>query len=328
MLTLPQPVLTQRNQPNFWTTRRSSRCRAAETQGGSDWSMSELTAATRRVQALEAYQQHMQRPDGEIDLLECSLLISQHAHPMLELETCRTQIAELAAGVRAQLPEQAYPMRIMQTISHHLFAQQGFRGNRQDYYSPENSYINCVLERRKGLPITLSLVYMEVAKQLGLSMRGVQLPAHFMIAPEDQDLEILVDPFNGGEICFVQDAEQRLGTIYGFPVRIDPAFVHSRASKPTTRQFLVRLLSNLRLVYQGLRMPEPLLAIIRYLRATQPESTDNLRDEALCLFSLERFRESASALQDYLEREPSAKDRPKAETLLRQIFERIDKAHG
>ena len=67
----------------------------------------------------------------------------------------------------------------------------------QDYYSPENSYMNCVLERRKGLPITLSLVYMEVAKQLGLSMRGVQLPAHFMIAPEDQDLEILVDPFNG-----------------------------------------------------------------------------------------------------------------------------------
>ena len=71
------------------------------------------------------------------------------------------------------------------------------------------------------------------------------------------------DACAGGEICFVQDAEQRLGTIYGFPVRIDPAFVHSRASRPTTRQFLIRLLSNLRLVYQGLRMPDPLLAIIR-----------------------------------------------------------------
>ncbi len=67
----------------------------------------------------------------------------------------------------------------------------------QDYYSPDNSYMNCVLERRKGLPITLSLMYIEVAKQLGLGMRGVQLPGHFMIAPDDQNLEIVVDPFNG-----------------------------------------------------------------------------------------------------------------------------------
>lgn len=146
-----------------------------------------------------------------------------------------------------------------------------------------------MLERRVGIPISLSLVYMEVARRVGLEMLGVSLPGHFMLKPKAQDLEILVDAFNGGEVCFLADAEAKLSLLYGRPVKLDEGFVRRKEQVPI-RAFLGRWLNNLKHLYINNQEPEQTLAVIRMLRATRPDSIEEIRDEGLYLSQTGHFK--------------------------------------
>lgn len=270
----------------------------------------------------------MQRREEEIDVFECALLIAKHAHPDLDGAACRREIEELARGVREGLPEEPVPLRVVQGINTHLFDVHGFRGNTQDYYNPDNSCFNKVLENRTGIPITMALLYSNIAARVGLPMIGLNLPGHFMLTPTDEDVEVLIDAFAGGEVCFLEDAADKLATIYGFQpgrIAINPAVVRDKAAnaiKP--RQFLARMLHNLKQIYQSKGQPENVLAIIQYLRATVPQLTAEIRDEGLCLYALERYPEAAESLQQYLDLEPKATDRTKLQSLLTRM-RRVDK---
>lgn len=311
-----------------------------------------LRVAMRKLQALETYQQLMadstsgpvdkqlQRQAGdtpadvsgkiaadkdEIDVLAAAVLIAQHAYPDLEADSVRQQLDELAAEVEAGLPAGVrYPLRVIKEINRVLYQVHGFTGNSEDYYAPDNSCINRVLDTKRGIPISLSLVYMEVAARVGLPMAGVNLPAHFMIRPQVEGMEWLVDPFNQGELTALEDAEEVLGRLIGYQVKLDPRFVSGDTPPLSARAFLLRLLNNLKQIYITLNMAEDALTIVRYMRATAPAGSlpELQRDEGLCLYGLGRWSEATDALQGFLATSPEQRDADLVETLLAKIRDR------
>jgi regulator of sirC expression with transglutaminase-like and TPR domain len=186
------------------------------------------------------------QPDGEINLARAALYISQIEDRNLDLDRYFHRLDEMAREIEIRLPESRYPLKVIQTIGQYLYDELGFHGNETDYYNPRNSFLSDVIDRRTGIPITLSLVYLEVAKRVNFPMVGIGMPGHFIIRPNFEDAGIFVDPFDRGEVLFVEDCRQKLMNIY----QQDIPFIPPDMLQPVTnRQFLLRMLNNLQAVY-------------------------------------------------------------------------------
>jgi len=289
-----------------------------DTGSGEDLDMQALVAAMQRERALERYREELANPKP--DLLRCAMYIASAEYPELDMEACAAEIDRLAALVEAALPPagQRYPLRVVQAISNVLYTQEGFCGNQVSYYEPENSYINKVLERRTGIPISLSLVYMEVARRVGMPMVGVNIPAHFMIRPDVEGVEVLVDAFQQGEVKYLEEAQELVSGLVGMDVRLDPKFVHGTYTLPA-RTFLMRMLNNIKQLYVASNDVESALRIVRFMRATDPDHAPEVRDEGLCLYALKRYNECAASLTQYLQMAPGADDASMVYALLAKV---------
>ena len=148
-----------------------------------------------------------------LDLAAAALCPAQEVYPALDPAICYRQLDDLAAAIRPNIS--AYPLKTIQAINHHLYTELGFSGNQIDYYEPDNSYFNRVLERRIGIPITLALVYLEVAQRLDFPMVGVGMPGHFLVRPMVEDMAVYVDPFSQGEVLFPADCLTIFQQLYG-----------------------------------------------------------------------------------------------------------------
>lgn len=302
--------------------------------GGADADLQEsFGRAAAARQALDEYRQLMEEAPGwrEVStepgqdsklLLRGAVLIARHRHPLLTYDEVAEQLDDLAVQIEGRMPGQAYPLKMLQTISQHLYQDRGFKGNTEDYYDPDNSCINAVLQRRLGIPITLGLVYMQVAERLGLPMVGVNIPGHFFVAPASPDMEFLVDAFEGGSISFLQDAEETLTRIYQRPMQLDPAFISGKHPLPP-RLFLTRMLNNLKQVYTLKKDHGQAYAISCYLRATRPDDLQELRDSGVLLYHLKRIPECVEVLSEFVSRAPPGTDDVlKVQALLRQLGQR------
>lgn len=174
--------------------------------------------------ARQYFYQEVTQPDEQIDLAKAALYIAQEEYPDLHPAEYINALDTMAAEVQTRLPTQQYPLRIVQSINQYLYDDLGFRGNTTDYYDPDNSFLNEVIDRRTGIPITLALVYLEVARRIDFPMVGVGMPGHFLIRPDVPQMEIFVDVFNRGEIMFPEDCQERIRQIYGQPVTLQPEF--------------------------------------------------------------------------------------------------------
>ena len=186
------------------------------------------------------------QPDQDINLARAALYIAQIEYPELEIDRYFDKLDRMAAEITNRLPESRYPLKVVQTINQYLYTELGFHGNESNYYDPRNSFLNDTIDLRTGIPITLSLVYLEIAKRINFPMIGIGMPGHFIIRPNIQDAEIFIDPFNGGEILFIEDCRQKLMNLYQQDIPIlDPELL-----KPVSNhQFLLRILNNLQSVY-------------------------------------------------------------------------------
>ncbi len=184
--------------------------------------------------------------DGAIDLAKAALYISQIEYPHLDLDRYFDRLDEMAREIDLRLPESRYPLKVIQTINQYLYGELGFHGNQTDYYNPRNSFLSDAIDCRTGIPITLSLIYLEVARRVNFPMVGIGMPGHFIIRPNFEDAGIFVDPFDRGEVLFVEDCRQKLMHIY----QRDIPFLPPEVLQPVTnRQFLLRILNNLQAVY-------------------------------------------------------------------------------
>lgn len=129
--------------------------------------------------ARQRFIQEIQQPETQINLAKTALYIAQEQYPEIEPEEYLNALDTMASEVLERLPQQRYPLRVIQTINHYLYEDLGFRGNQNHYYDPKNSYFNEVIDRRTGIPITLSLVYLELSKRIDFPMVGIGMPGHF-----------------------------------------------------------------------------------------------------------------------------------------------------
>jgi regulator of sirC expression with transglutaminase-like and TPR domain len=254
-------------------------------------------------------------PDDDIDLERAALYIAQEAYPELAVEQFVEQLDKMADVVLQRLPEEAYPLRVMKAISEYLFGELGFSGNQLDYYNPQNSFLNDVLTRRSGIPITLSLVYLGIARRLDFAMVGIGMPGHFLIRPTQGEMDLFVDPFNGGEVLFLADCQERFQSLFGEQLPLRPEFL----APVSNRQVLARILTNLKAIYLHLGELDPLLAAIDRILILFPEAPIELRDRGLLYFRCNRWVESQQDLERYLAVKPDAPDRPAIRGLLDRI---------
>jgi regulator of sirC expression with transglutaminase-like and TPR domain len=266
-------------------------------------------------QARQSFYQEINQPDEQIDLAKAALYIAQEEYLNVDPEEYINALDTMAAELQDRLPGQRYPLRIIQAINSYLYDDLGFTGNVTDYYDPRNSFFNQVIERRMGIPITLSLIYLEVAKRVDFPMVGVGMPGHFLIRPDLPEMEIFVDAFNRGEVMFPQDCQERLTKIYAQSVMLQPEFLESVSN----RQFLVRMLTNLKVIYLQKEDLEKALAAVERILLLFPEMTGELRDRGLIYYQMGRWTAAVTDLEDYLDKVPNAEDAPVIRRLLQQL---------
>ena len=237
------------------------------------------------------------------DLAGPALLIARLGYPRLDPAPYLTRLEEMgvaAAGHLSASDQTAAPHGPIETLNRYLFEDQGFAGNTSDYDDPRNSFLNQVLERRTGIPITLALVYIEVARRAGLQVDGVNFPGHFLLrfpfGPEDDhDSAVLVDPFHRGAVLSDTDCRALLRKHAG-----DAPFEPRLLAPATKQQILVRMLLNLKRIYVRMRSFPQGRAITELLLAVNPSALSELRDRGLLAYHLNDYTAALRDLEAYL----------------------------
>jgi regulator of sirC expression with transglutaminase-like and TPR domain len=243
--------------------------------------------------------------DEKIDLVRAALTIARTEYTDLHLESFVARVDELARRVEARITEVGDAAETIAALNHVLFQEAGLRGNREDYYDPRNSFLNDVLDRGLGIPITLALIYMEVGRRLGFPLFGVGMPGHFLLKHYDIDgRERLIDCFNGGDILSTQDCQHRLDEIYSGKMTLRPEFLFA----VSRRQILTRILNNLKTVHLSTRNFRKALPIVDLVLVIYPRSPEDVKQRALLRYSLGQNKGAAEALEEYLKMSPDASD--------------------
>lgn len=250
-------------------------------------------------------------PDVRLDIaaLEIAAIEFEGLDPQPSLHALDTLAAEL--GQRA--PAYTGGRSFVEAARAFLFEELGFHGNRGDYYNPRNSCLNEVLSTRTGIPITLSLVFMEVARRLQRPVAGIGLPGHFVVRYQDDSYSAFLDPFNGGrEISAAQCLElarEMTGTDFsGDPSVLEPA---------EPRQILIRMLNNLRLIYIQNNKVGKAVKVLDHLITANPDSAEEYKQRGLLSIGLKRYRQALADLTVYLRLAPA--EAPDRKTLGEQV---------
>ena len=244
----------------------------------------------------------MRQPGEQINLAEAALVIAASAYPNLDAPHYLRRLDAMAETVAGRVDGETDPFRIIAQINQFLFQEEGFFGNTQEYYDPRNSFLNEVLDRKVGIPITLSTVYLEVAERLRFPLVGVGLPGHFLV--KHPYFQILIDPFSQGRILTESDCRTRMEQVLGDSVEFDQSFLDGVGK----RHIVTRMLNNLRDIYLNARQYQKALDITGLTLAVQPDSPDEHKQRAALLLHLRRYSDAAAELNSYLEHSPAADD--------------------
>ncbi|MBH8575986.1 SirB1 family protein [Nostocaceae cyanobacterium CENA369] len=254
--------------------------------------------------ARQYFYQEIHQPDEHINLAKAALYIAQEEYPDLDPEEYLNAFDTMASEVQERLPSSRYPLRLIQSLNQYLYDDLGFAGNKTDYYDPRNSFLNDTIDRRLGIPITLALVYLEVADRIDFPMVGIGMPGHFLIRPDIPDVEIFVDAYNRGEVMFAQDCQERLAQMFQQPVSLQPEYL----APVSNRQFLARMLTNLKYIYLKQQHLEKTLAAVERILLLFPGVSLEVRDRGLLYYQLGHYPQAVEDLQTYLAKVPDAED--------------------
>ena len=263
------------------------------------------------------------RPEEQIDLGRAAVAIALQEYPDLNIEDCLSQLDGLGQAVERRLGEERNPYRTIAALNTVLFKEIGFEGNRAEYYDPKNSFLNDVIARKKGIPISLSLLYMEIARRVGLSLSGVGFPGHFLVKYQDADNEIVIDVFNKGEILVREDLEHLLQQLYRGQVSYQSGFVAALGK----RDILRRMLNNLKLIYLQQGQPVKALRVLDQLIILDPSSASEIRDRGLLSIKLECHAQALEDLENYLRLVPGADDAAMIKAQIESIKQRPVQIH-
>ena len=247
--------------------------------------------------------------EQELNLAEAALLIARDEYPALDVEAYLRQIDELATGVQQRLPAQAGLEDTLVALNQFLFVEQGFSGDMDNYDDPRNSFLNEVLDRKRGIPITLSILYLEVGRRLGLPLKGVSFPGHFLVKFTTREGEVVLDPFSGGCLMSKEDLEQMLEDTFG-AAEAAYAPLERLLISANKKEILVRMLRNLKGAYLRRERHDKALTVVNQILLIQPDQPDEVRDRGRIYEHLECYRAALENYQSYLAQRPGAGDAP------------------
>jgi regulator of sirC expression with transglutaminase-like and TPR domain len=264
-----------------------------------------LNLAGRLDEVTADLQRALNAPGG--DIFPAGLAIARVEYPALDprpyldrVETMGSRAADRLRGVTIASSE------AITALNEYLFEEEGFSGNREQYEDPRNSFLNEVLDRRTGIPISLSVIYLEVARRAGLSVTGVNFPGHFLlraVTPVVGD-ELIIDPYHGGALLSEFDCRQLLRHHIGD----DAAFDSSLMAPATRTDIVVRMLVNLKRLYVRMRSFPQARFISTLLLTVDPSAVSELRDRGLLAYHLEDFASALRDLEEYLRLSPPEAD--------------------
>jgi regulator of sirC expression with transglutaminase-like and TPR domain len=256
--------------------------------------------------------------DASLALTEAAVSVAQDEHPQLDAQAVLAQIDQLAVRLQRRLPRDAMPLQKLRLLNHYFFNELGFGGNVNDYYDPRNSYLHEVLATRRGIPITLALLYIEIASQIGLAARGVSFPGHFLVKLKLPKGDVVIDPFSGRSLSR-EELDERLA-----PYRRRQGLVGEHEvplglflQAATAREVLARLLRNLKEIHRSAQDWTRMLAVQQRLVVLLPEAWEERRDRGFAYAELGQHLQAIDDFSAYLDHRPAAEDAS-------QLLERID----
>ena len=242
-----------------------------------------------------------------INLAEAALLCAQDAYPDLDVHSALADIDSLGDTLAKRLPPDFSTAHRLIALNNYLYRELGFAGNENQYYDPRNSFLNEVMARKTGIPITLAILYLEIGARLGLKLKGVSFPGHFLVKVRVTGGELVLDPFARGQSLSEEDLRERLARFAGEEAaRILPLDDFLEAATP--HQILARLLRNLKAIYIEAGELDRALKTMNRLVILLPESPEERRDRGRVLARLECPRAAAADLGFYAAHRPAAAD--------------------
>lgn len=247
--------------------------------------------------------------DEHFPLTEATVAVAQHAYPDLNVQGVLDQIDQWGNKLKQRITSDTPPIQRLQLLKHFFYNELGFGPNPNDFYAPENSYLHQIIENRRGIPISLAILMMELGQQIGLNIRGVSFPNHFMMRISLQQGEIIMDPLNGESLSKnqLQEMLDPYLDAKGYRGELSlPLNIFLRAS--SSREILSRFMRNLKMIYSEDERWERLLGIQERLVILLPESSEEIRDRGLIFAQLEYVRPAIADLHRYLSERPGAED--------------------
>ena len=236
------------------------------------------------------------------NLIEKCLKLAQILeYPELDISKYIQKIHELGNSLKLKIGTGKNPTYLISMLNEYFFEERGFLGNKEDYYDPGNSFLNVVLDKKTGIPITISIIYSEIAKYVGLDLRIVGFPGHVIVKYKD---EIILDPFYHGILLTIEDLEENLNRNFGEDVEFIPEYLN----EATTEQLLARLLRNLKNAYTQSYAYDKAIRCADMILEIQPESPEEIRDKGILEERLLHYDKALPLLNKYLELEPEAED--------------------
>ena len=248
---------------------------------------------------------------------KCLKLAQILEYPELDISKYIEKLNEIGNSLKSSINKNDNPTYKISILNEHLFQQNDFKGDVDDYYNPKNNFLNNVLDKKSGIPITLSIIYTEIAKHIGLDLRIVGFPNHIVVKYGE---EIILDPFNDGKLLSIDDLNDILFQNYGDAVKFSPDFLNEIESE----KILIRITRNLKNSYVQSYNYDMAMRCINMTLALEPISSEEIRDKGILEERLLNHDQALTCLNQYLEINPNAEDADFVLDLIRSIREKTN----
>lgn len=267
--------------------------------------------------AAERFMRIVAGPDEQINIAEAALLIASEEYSDLDIPAYLASLDEMAGKLKRRLRPDISPADTIVALNRYLFDELGFSGNAAEYYDPRNSFLNEVLDRKRGIPITLAIVYIEIGRRIGLPVQGISFPAHFLVKCKLREGTVVLDPYAKGSSLSFNDIKQRVKSLRN-GVEPPRSVIASMLAVASNKEILVRMLRNLKGIYSHHREWLKALTATDRIISVMPDSAEEYRDRGMIYLNLECFRAALFDLQAYLKMLPVAMD---ADTVHQKVVE-------
>jgi regulator of sirC expression with transglutaminase-like and TPR domain len=265
------------------------------------------------------FERMVKLPASQIDLARAALLVAAESDPQVDVDAEMRRIDDWSEALRARIAADANNLQKLARLREFVFVELGFAGDHKDYFSPSNSLLHEVMERRRGIPLTLGIILMELGWRIGMPLEGVGFPGHFLVRLSGEPGDLLLDPYRHAMSVHEEDCRHMLIESTRGEVEFSPELTQS----VDKHQMIVRLLHNLKAAYVRRGDDAGALGVVERLMLVQPDDLAQVRDHGLLQYRLQRFAPALESLLRYLERASDADDRAGVEATVAAVRQQL-----